>query len=135
MSGRGDGGYRGSDDIERDRTEALAALARMDAPAEREAKRGAALIAAERERQMLSEGWTPEHDAEHINGELRDAAIAYLMATDDHADELTGRDIWPWDESWWKPKDALSNLVRAGALIAAEIDRLNAMQSEVTADA
>lgn len=32
---------------------------------------------------------------------------------------------WPWDASWWKPSpDPIANLVKAGALIAAEIDRL-----------
>jgi hypothetical protein len=35
---------------------------------------------------------------------------------------------WPWSFEWWKPKDRIRNLVRAGALIAAEIDRLQAMQ-------
>lgn len=32
---------------------------------------------------------------------------------------------WPWDENWWKPSlDPIRNLVKAGALLAAEIDRL-----------
>lgn len=32
---------------------------------------------------------------------------------------------WPWATDWWKPSDdPITNLVRAGALIAAEIDRL-----------
>lgn len=36
-------------------------------------------------------------------------------------------DEWPWDPSWWKPSpDPVANLVKAGALIAAEIDRLRA---------
>ena len=116
-------GYQGSDDFDRDRAAAHAAVERIQAEQEREANRGAALIAAERSRQITTEGWTPEHDAEHIHGELRDAAIAYLMATDDRAGD-NAIDIWPWHESWWKPKDPISNLVRAGALIAAEIDRL-----------
>jgi hypothetical protein len=33
--------------------------------------------------------------------------------------------FWPWDQDWWKPSpDPIRNLVKAGALIAAEIDRL-----------
>jgi len=34
--------------------------------------------------------------------------------------------IWPWEKSWWKPtpNDRVKELVKAGALIAAEIDRL-----------
>jgi hypothetical protein len=32
---------------------------------------------------------------------------------------------WPWDAKWWKPSvDHVRNLVKAGALIAAEIDRM-----------
>jgi hypothetical protein len=37
--------------------------------------------------------------------------------------------LWPWDPSWWKPSpDPIRNLVKAGALIAAEIDRLQRRQ-------
>ena len=32
--------------------------------------------------------------------------------------------LWPWAQDFWKPKDQLRNLVMAGALIAAAIDRL-----------
>lgn len=32
---------------------------------------------------------------------------------------------WPWARCGWKPKDRRSNLVRAGALIAAELDRMD----------
>jgi hypothetical protein len=31
---------------------------------------------------------------------------------------------WPWDATWWKPKDRRSNLIRAGALMLAEKERL-----------
>jgi hypothetical protein len=34
------------------------------------------------------------------------------------------RFYWPWEWSFWKPRDPVRNLVIAGALIAAEIDRL-----------
>jgi hypothetical protein len=80
-------------------------------------------IAAERQRQIEVEGWTPEHDAEHGNGELAEAAAAYAlgyMARDCHGDT-----IWPWDRSWWKPCDSRRNLIKAGALIVAEIERLD----------
>lgn len=32
---------------------------------------------------------------------------------------------WPWDDVWWKPKDPRTNLVKAGALILAEIERMD----------
>jgi hypothetical protein len=62
---------------------------------------------------------------------LAAAAHCYLCAAElQVANETVPRGIpihWPWDASWWKPKDVIRNLVRAGALIAAEIDRLRRM--------
>jgi len=83
---------------------------------------GSELIAAERRRQVEVEEWTPEHDDEHEHGEMAAAAQCYLEATP-HQFQRNIR-LWPWAAKWWKPKDRISNLVRAGALIAAEIDRL-----------
>lgn len=84
---------------------------------------GAERIAAERQRQIDSEGYTPEHDASHTDGELYDAAMAYIYATRGYPDG--GAMFWPWDKESFKPSgDQLHNLVRAGALIAAEIDRI-----------
>jgi hypothetical protein len=89
---------------------------------------GAELIAAERKRQIEVEGWTAEHDDDaHGPGSLTNAAIAYAG----HARTMVGKanlfppQCWPWDRRWWKPSDdQIRNLVKAGALIAAEIDRL-----------
>lgn len=81
-------------------------------------KTGIELIATERQRQIEGEGCSQEHDDEHAGGELADAAACYAM----------GRQlpVWPWDIDWWKPtpNDRVRELVKAGALIAAEIDRL-----------
>lgn len=33
--------------------------------------------------------------------------------------------VWPWDWAWWKPKNPRRDLVRAAALIIAEIERLD----------
>jgi hypothetical protein len=33
--------------------------------------------------------------------------------------------VWPWSREWWQPKDRRRDLVRAGALIVAEIERLD----------
>lgn len=89
---------------------------------------GAEQITAERRRQVDQEGWSPSHDATHSHGELLRAAIAYLEAA---YGQGVGREVtsrppmgWPFGEMWWKPSDATRNLVKAGALIAAEIDRL-----------
>lgn len=92
---------------------------------------GSDLIAAERERQIAVEGWTPDHDDEHDTGELTAAAIEYAarayalthLGGGNH--DAPPSALWPWDASWWKPgADPIANLVKAGALVAAEIDRL-----------
>lgn len=83
------------------------------------------LIEQERQRQIDVEGWTPAHDDQYTSGELVAAAFCYW----DHAigkakyrpDGLPQG--WPWDISWWKPKDETRDLVRAGALLEAERSR------------
>ncbi len=95
---------------------------------------GVELIAAERQRQIAVEGWTPEHDDEHSMGEMAAAAMCYAAQSVDTEIRTVNtvtieREWWPWDEYWWKPSsDPMRNLVKAGALIAAEIDRLNRRQ-------
>ena len=94
---------------------------------------GIELIAAERTRQVEVEGWTPEHDAEHVAGELPLAAAGYAQYAG--VQSMVGASpglkrlpaFWPWGREWWKPSDdPIRNLEKAGALIAAEIDRLQA---------
>lgn len=92
---------------------------------------GVELIAAERLRQTSQEGWTPEHDDRHKKFQLTLAAVSYAQAVaspDDWAvsnGEKPRPTDWPWGKKWWKPSaDPIRNLVKAGALIAAEIDRL-----------
>lgn len=82
-------------------------------------------VLAERNRQITAEGWTPAHDDEHTFGSLASAAGCYAMYTlaypagDPHPN-------WPWDRAWWKPsQDNRRNLVKAGALILAEVERLD----------
>ncbi|WP_370193275.1 MULTISPECIES: hypothetical protein [Aurantimonas] len=88
-------------------------------------------IAAERQRQVEQEGWTAEHDDRNEPGDLARAAACYAAHAampDKGRDYLQGVPLdWPtrWDWKWWKPKDRRADLVRAGALIAAEIDRLD----------
>lgn len=81
---------------------------------------GVELIAKERQRQIEEEGFTAGHDDNYPSNALAYAALCYLVPD---APE-TVMTWWPWSWDWWKPRDRLSNLVRAGALIAAEIDRL-----------
>ena len=86
-------------------------------------------IAAERTRQIEDEKWTQEHDAEHVNAEMVEAAIGYAEAAGTQVRGGCGwrnkPENWPWHAEWWKPSDdPIRNLVKAGALIAAEIDRI-----------
>ena len=90
---------------------------------------GVELIRKERERQVSEEGWTSEHDALWNNQQLSKAAMEYIYETDvllTHGKITPNPSMfWPWDDMWWKPSDdPIRNLTKAGALIAAEIDRL-----------
>ncbi len=80
-------------------------------------------IAAERRRQIEAEGWTPEHDDTHNRGELADAAACYVLGP--WWFKRLGERLWPWPLKWWKPKDRRRDLIRAAALIMAEIERMD----------
>lgn len=97
---------------------------------------GVDLIAAERQRQISAEGYTPDHDAEHISGELLTAAVCYLrIRCQNPWVKQTTSPEWPFEFAAWKPTaDQVGNLVKAGALIAAEIDRLQAAESKHTTE-
>lgn len=85
-------------------------------------------IEAERLRQIRKEGWTSEHDDEHELGEMAMAAASYAQkSTEDYAKypNMIPPDNWPWGLDWWKPKNPRRDLVRAAALLVAEIERLD----------
>lgn len=73
-------------------------------------------VLAERQRQLDVEGWSPEHDDKYWRGELVRAASCYMRKSSVD---------WPWHYDWWKPADPRRNLVKACALILAEIERLD----------
>lgn len=85
-------------------------------------------VLAERNRHV-QEGWTPQHDDEHSDGALARAAACYAVGIK-HLEmrrENTpyNTDVWPFDSEWWKPKDTRRNLVKAAALLIAEIERID----------
>lgn len=94
---------------------------------------GLELILAERKRQIEQEGFTVAHDAMHGQLELESAAYCYMKANGPgEAPAGTGEKMgthWPWEMSWWKPKDRLSNLVRAGALYLAGAERADRLDN------
>ena len=96
-------------------------------------------VAAERKRQIEVEGWDAAHDKTHDNGDLATAGACYALVNSNYVTyiDLLGVDvaiqvkrlvdtIWPWGRQWWKPKrDRRRNLVRAAALIVAEIEKMD----------
>jgi hypothetical protein len=117
-----------------DPNDVLTAIATVTGMALVNAPRGTHDVLAERQRQVESEGWTPEHDNEHADGSLALAAARYALAGSsdgrtigDELDPSLSARLWPrsWHASWWKPKDRRRNLVRAAALLIAEIERLD----------
>jgi hypothetical protein len=87
---------------------------------------GAQRIAAERKRQIKDEQFNPQHDSGHIYGELAIAACVYACPNTIPKVKARLVKVWPWNE-WYKSKGRIRDLERAGALIAAEIDRLLAL--------
>lgn len=93
-------------------------------------------VAAERRRQAEprpdGEGFTAAQDDGYINGELARAAACYahpdrpMLAG--YRDRLPPRPAWwpeRWSAFWWKPKDRRRDLIRAIALLVAEVEQLD----------
>jgi hypothetical protein len=111
---------------------------------------GAELIAIERARQINEARWTSEHDDKHTKGQLAMAAVCYasverVYVCREYANGTMYRDPFPFDvrdkrflygerrNNWvneipdpstYTKEERIDLLVKAGALIAAEIDRL-----------
>jgi hypothetical protein len=84
-------------------------------------------VIAERRRQIKGEKWTPEHDDRHCTGHIADAAACYALGAEHVYRIYNGRQVVPcWPSDWlFKPKDRRRDLVRAAALLLAEIERLD----------
>ena len=103
-------------------------------------KTGVELISEERQRQINVEGYTEQHDSNHKTSEFVYAAIAYIESAkvgincteigngNTNENEIMRRktemgSYYPF--GWnFKPSTDIRDLVKAGALIAAAIDRL-----------
>jgi len=99
-------------------------------------------IDAERQRQIDDEGWSTEHDDHHTSHQLALAAGWYCMASSSHYKDTCGLNsgqntmhsqmwgahaayAWPFDSQWFKPTTERRDLVKAGALILAAIERID----------
>lgn len=104
---------------------------------------GASMIALERARQVEEEGWTADYDDCHSAGSIAWAAVCYAAPGDVRKFEKFRNgerflDPWPWnvhrdkrypgyqrgDGPDVERQHRIRDLTKAGALIAAEIDRL-----------
>ena len=85
------------------------------------------LITEERKRQIEKEGWTIEHDDMYDDDQLANAAASYALCHFQRGDfGWESPQFWPFQSKWWKPTpdDRIRELVKSGALIVAEIERL-----------
>lgn len=91
-------------------------------------------VLAEVRRQIDLERFSDEHDDIYDDGELSSAGTAYaLAATDvlcpfsqgDGNYKETPPEMWPWDQGWWKSTTPRRDLVKAAALIIAEIKKVD----------
>lgn len=95
------------------------------------ASRILAEIANERRRQIDAEGWSTESDDRYRSkGELAAAAACYARNASGVEPYISDPDHVPLEHwfpiEWkWNPKDPRRDLVRAAALLVAEIERLD----------
>lgn len=82
-------------------------------------------VLAEHQRQFDEEGWTPAHDDKHKIGDLSAAAGCYALFSETYPTAGEAPPQWPWASEWWKPKDRRRDIVRAAALLLAEIESLD----------
>lgn len=90
-------------------------------------------IREERARQVAVERFGPQGDDQHLRGELVRAAICYAYSSlgVPWFDAFKGAEgLWPWTRNWWKPKGRRRDLIRAAALLVAEIERLDRLTAE-----
>lgn len=90
-------------------------------------------VLMERMRQQHVEGFSSQHDRQYRNGELAQAAACYALNAVHRRGYVPVQtmlqqvvfsfgQLWPWSMQWWKPKSRRRDLVRAAALLIAEIE-------------
>lgn len=95
-------------------------------------------VLAERVRQVDKEGFDEANDDGHVNRELARMAQEYVeqyvgrqwlvehgAGCTQEYQETPVPDDWPVADKWWKPKSPRQDLVRAAALLIAEIERID----------
>ncbi|KAB6714295.1 hypothetical protein [Roseobacter sp. TSBP12] len=88
---------------------------------------------AERRRQIEVEGFSEDRDDKYVDGELASAALCYVMSaahalTPQNSDKIEDLpEWWPvsWDEAFFKPTTARRDMIKAIALLLAQIESLD----------
>ncbi|MEY7696514.1 hypothetical protein [Klebsiella quasipneumoniae] len=77
-------------------------------------------VIAEHQRQQTVKGFSTEQDDTYVGFQLSAAAICYI-------EPMEAENYWPgdWYDDSFKPTDTRRNLIKAAALIIAEIERLD----------
>lgn len=79
-------------------------------------------ISAERDRQ-IAKGFNSEHDTSHTHGELAAAAATFAWIASTRSQHMTVA-MWPWSSPLPRREDDEILLIKAGALIVAELERI-----------
>lgn len=102
-------------------------------------------VLAERERQKNIKGYSTDHDDAYEQNELVRAASGYVdhvvgrsWVFEDFGPEAYQDDdapeFWPWADGFWNPKSPREDLVRATAILIAEIERLDRKEAKADAE-
>lgn len=94
------------------------------------ATQGTLDVAAERMRQIDEHAYTATWDSGYLNFQLLYAADAYMRSACTDSVLNQAPPTFPWSEASWRPTTPRRDLVKAAALIIAEIDRMDAEQKE-----
>lgn len=89
-------------------------------------------VLKERRSILSTEGWSEDQPNPHEGSKLAAAGACYAMhavaAMNGQTDDSAPAE-WPWSEQWWNPNTPRFELVKAAALILAEIERLDEIEA------
>lgn len=85
-------------------------------------------VLSERRHQIEEAGNTFEREDTYTNGSLVVSGACYALCNRDLKGEAPV--LWPWDTDVWTPESYRRNLVKAAALILAEIERLDRAEAK-----
>ena len=94
------------------------------------------LIDEEQRRVREVKGYTPEMDKQYKNNELVRASVCYLRTPFYHEHIKNGSvppSEFPFKQEYWKPSpdERIAELIKAGGLIASEIDKLRSEKTMI----